>query len=432
MHFSAVQAFMRSRQIDAWLIHDFRGSNAILARILPHPANKPRHTTRRVALFIPADGEPTLVVNPLDAGQFLPPHIDPGLRLQRRTYISWRELHAQLAALLAGRSRIAMEYAPDCTLPVVSTVDAGTVELVRSLGRGGSSTLEVVSSADLIQSSIARWSGRAVEQHHRDSALVEGIKNAAFEQVRSALADGRTLTERDLQAFIQARFADNGLEFPDGPIVAVNAHAGDPHFEPSPTDPAPIRRGDWVLIDLWARRARSINADRTFQRDEELVYSDITWTGFCGRAEECPQRCLDVFNAVRDARDAAVKLAQESWRIQRPVQGWQLDDAARNVLAARGLEHAVKHRTGHSLSPGPMVHGLGMNLDNLETRDTRQMLPGIGFTVEPGAYLPDEVVAGPLGEIRGFGVRNEINVYVDPQRGPILTSQSQNEPIWLG
>ncbi len=423
---------MRSRQIEGWLIHDFRGSNAILARMLPHPENKRRHTTRRVALFIPAQGPATLIVNPLDAGQFLPPHIAADLPLERRGYIAWRELHAHLAGLLAGMSRVAMEYAPDCTLPVVSTVDAGTVELVRSLGRGGAASLEVVSSADLIQASIARWSARAVEQHARDSARVDAIKNAAFERIRTALASGGTVTEHDIQSLIQDRFADSGLEFPDGPIVAVNAHAGDPHFEPSPTDPAPIRRGDWVLIDLWARKARSVGSDRTFERDEELVYSDITWTGFCGRAEECPQRCLDVFNAVRDARDAAVKLAQDCWQIQRPVQGWQLDDAARNVLVARGLENAVKHRTGHSLSPGPMVHGLGMNLDNLETRDTRQMLPGIGFTVEPGAYLPDEVVAGPLGEIRGFGVRNEINIYVDPQRGPILTSQAQNEPIWLG
>jgi Xaa-Pro aminopeptidase len=419
---------MRSRQIDAWLIHDFRGSNPILARALPHPENKRRFTTRRVALLVPAEGRPTLLVNPLDAGQFAPPHLDTTFNLDKRQYISWKAFHAELASLLAGKARVAMEYAPGCSLPVVSMVDAGTVELIRAMGA------EVVSSADLIQVSMAVWSERAVGEHAEDSRKVNAIKDEAFELIRRALASGTPINERDVQAFIQKRFTDSGLEFPDGPIVAVNAHAGDPHFEPSATNPppAPIRRGDWVLMDMWARKARKVNADGTFERDEELVYSDITWTGFCGKPGECPARCLEVFNAVRDARDAAVNLASDSWRAGVTVHGYQLDDAARNVLVSRGLDEAVRHRTGHSLSPGPMVHGLGMNLDNLETRDTRAMLPGIGFTVEPGAYLPDEVVRGPLGEIKGFGVRNEINLYVDPERGPIVTSQSQVEPVWLG
>lgn len=426
MPFSSLQTFMLARQIDAWLIHDFRNVNTVLARLLPHPEGRRRHLTRRTDLVIPARGRPTLIVNPLDAGQFAPPHIDPRFNLDMRQYISWRDLHARLAESLAGCGRVAMEYAPGCTLPVVSTVDAGTVELVRSFG------VEVVSSADLIQTSIARWSDRAVAQHAADSIAVNAIKDEAFDQIRQALRAGRILTERDVQAFIQKRFTESGLEFPDGPIVAVNAHAGDPHFEPSPTSPAPINPGDWVLIDLWARKAARVNPDGTFERDEERIYSDITWTGFCGRADQCPPRCLEVFNAVRDARDAALHLAQKAWAARQPVQGWQLDDAARGVLIERGLESAIRHRTGHSLSPGPLVHGVGMNLDNLETRDTRQLLPGIGFTVEPGAYLPDEIVQGPRGHMRGFGVRNEINVYVDPQRGPVVTSGSQVEPVWLG
>jgi Xaa-Pro aminopeptidase len=426
MPFSPLRAFMQSRQIDAWLIHDFRGSNPILARALPHPENKRRFTTRRVALLVPAVGSPTLLVNPLDAGQFAPPHLDAKFDIERRKYISWKAFHAELASLLAGKSRVAMEYAPGCTLPVVSMVDAGTVELIRSLGA------EVVSSADLIQVSMAKWSERAVAEHAVDSKRVNAIKDEAFELIRMALSRGTLIHEHDVQAFVQKRFTENGLEFPDGPIVAVNAHAGDPHYEPSSAKPTPIRRGDWVLIDMWARKARSVSADGTFDRDEELVYSDITWTGFCGKASECPARCREVFDAVRDARDAAVTLAKESWRAGTTIHGYQLDDAARNVLVSRGLENAVRHRTGHSLSPGPMVHGLGMNLDNLETRDTRAMLPGIGFTVEPGAYVPEETVRGPLGEIKGFGVRNEINIYVDPERGPVVTSESQNEPVWLG
>lgn len=428
MPFSQLQSFMRSRQIDAWLIHDFRGSNPILSRALPHPENKRRFTTRRVALLVPSAGTPVLLVNPLDVSQFVPPHLDGRIALERRQYISWRSFHDGLTAMIAGcgRGRVAMEYAPGCSLPVVSTVDAGTVELVRSLGA------EVVSSADLIQVSMARWSERAVAQHAIDSRSVDAIKNEAFDLIRRTLVSGAPIHEHDVQSFIQKKFRESGLEFPDGPIVAVNAHAGDPHYEPSAARPTPIKRGDWVLIDQWARKARAVNADGTFERDEELIYSDITWTGFCGRTEECPARCREVFDAVRDARDAAATLARESFRAGAEVQGHRLDDAARAVLVARGLEGAVRHRTGHSLSPGPMVHGLGMNLDNLETRDTRAMLPGIGFTIEPGAYLPDEAVRGPLGTIHGFGVRNEINVYVDPVRGPVVTSGSQTEPVWLG
>jgi Xaa-Pro aminopeptidase len=298
-----------------------------------------------------------------------------------------------------------MEYAPGCSLPVISTVDAGTVELVRSLGA------EVVSSADLVQVSIARWSGAAAAKHREASRVVGRIKDEAFGFIGAAIKAGRGVDERAAQSFIQDRFAAEGLEFPDGPIVAVNAHAGDPHFDVAPQGSAPIRKGDWVLIDMWARVA-----------GEENIFSDITWCGFCGTAAECPARFWEVFKAVRDARDAALALAQDSWKRRTPVQGWQLDDAARDVLVSRGLEAAVLHRTGHSLSPGAAVHGLGMNLDNLETRDTRLMLPGIGFTIEPGAYLPGE----------GFGVRNEINVYVDPEEGPVVTSGRQDEVVWVG
>lgn len=411
MPFAAVQSFMRERQIDGWLIHDFRGSNAILSRLVAHPEGKRRFTTRRVALFIPAQGVPTLVVNPLDAGQFVPPHVDAGLGCNRELYISWREYQDALGRLIraAGSTgRIAMEYAPGCSLPAVSNVDAGTIELVRSLGA------EVVSSADLIQVSIARWSATAVENHALASVQVGRIKDDAFAYIGESVRAGRAIDERAAQKFIQDRFASAGLEFPDGPIVAVNAHAGDPHFDVAPSGSSPIRKDDWVLIDLWARVPGEVN-----------IFSDITWCGFCGQKSGCPAKVLDVFYAVRDARDAALLFAQESWKAGRPVQGWQLDDAAREVLIARGLASGIRHRTGHSLSPGPMVHGLGMNLDNLETRDTRLMLPGIGFTIEPGVYLAGE-------SPRGFGVRNEINVYVDSAKGPVVTSGKQDEPVWMG
>lgn len=416
MPFSAVQSFMREHRIDGWLVHDFRGSNPTLARLVPHPEGKRRFTTRRNALYIPArEGEdPTLIVNPLDAGQFEPPHVGPGVRLSKVVYIAWRDYHAAIAGLIRGSGsggRVAMEYAPGCTLPVVSCVDAGTIELVRSLGA------EVVSSADLMQVSIARWSDEAQANHRIASEKVGTIKDAAYALIRDALAAGKPIHERDVQRFIQNAFEREGLEFPDGPIVAVNAHAGDPHFDVPETGSSPITRGDWILIDLWARVPGEAN-----------IFSDITWCGFAGKPGECPAHVLEVFNAVRDARDAALALARQSWSTRTVVQGWQLDDAARDVLVSRALEGAVRHRTGHSLSPGPMVHGVGMNLDNLETRDTRRMLPGIGFTIEPGAYLPNETI----GTVRGFGVRNEINVFVHPERGPGVTSGEQVEPVWVG
>jgi Xaa-Pro aminopeptidase len=229
---------------------------------------------------------------------------------------------------------------------------------------------------------------------------------SAWGFVRDALASGRAIHEHEAAQFVRDRFTAAGLEYPDGPIVAVNAHAADPHYEPSADHPTPIRKGDWILMDMWARRP-----------GDEHIYADITWTGFAGR--DIPAEHRKVFDTVRDARDAALKLAQQRWTARQPVQGWELDEAARKVIIAAGYERGIKHRTGHSLSPGPLVHGTGMNLDNLETHDTRLMLPGIGFTIEPGIYLPE----------KNFGVRNEINIYVDPAKGPIVTSVDQREPM---
>lgn len=407
MPFSSVQAFMRESRIDGWLVHDFRGSNAILGRLMPHAEGRKRWTTRRVCFYLPASGQPVLLCNPLDANQF--EALPAGITLERRSYIGWKELHGHLASIIgsSGGGRIAMEYAPGCSLPVVSSVDSGTIELVRALGA------EVVSSGDLIQVSIARWSDRAVKQHMIDSGKTLAIKDEAFTMIREAVAGGRRITERDVQAHMQQRFAQEKLAYIDGPIVAVNGNAANPHFDVPAQGSAEIKKGDWVLIDLWGRDEAG---------GEDFVFSDITWCGFVGSPGQIPARQREVFNAVRDARNASLKLAQDSWKAGRGVQGWQLDEAARAVLINAGLGGAIMHRTGHSLSPGPMVHGLGMNLDNLETHDTRQMLPGIGFTIEPGAYLPKE----------HFGVRNEINVYVDPAKGPVVTSGLNDEPVWCG
>lgn len=404
MNLTTIQNAMREQRIDAWLVYDFRGNNSILPMLVPSPSGK-RTTTRRAACFIPVKGDATLITHGLDASQFeaLPRGIS------RHVYLSWVDLRATLEKLLLGRARVAMEYSPGCSLPVVSMVDAGTIELVRSMG------VEVVSSAELIQACVAVWSEEAVRHHATASQQTGEIVKGAFAFIAERLrggggGGGGKVNEYEVQQHIMARFASLGLETPDGPIVAVNAHAGDPHFEVSATVPSPITPGDWVLIDLWARRPGDDN-----------IFSDITWTGYVPRnaTDKPSERHRKVYDTVNAARDASVKLAQESWKRGEKVQGWQLDDAARNVLIAAGFPEYIRHRTGHSLSPGPKVHGVGMNLDNLETHDTREMTPGIGFTIEPGLYLPD------------FGVRSEINMYVHPKDGPVITSSVQNDVVMI-
>ncbi len=406
-----LQAHMREARIGAWLVYDFRGSSSILPRLLPPPAGQSkRWTTRRVMLCVPARGEPRLLVHGIDASQFdrdpTPPHRD--------IYLSWNDLHAWLARAIAGlgaEARVAMDYSPACALPVVSQVDAGTVDLVRGLGA------EVVSSADLIQVALARWSAAALQTHLHASCEVAGIKDRAFALIRERLAAGAPITERDVQLAILRGFDDSGL-VGDPPVVAVNEHSADPHFEVAAEGSSPIRTGDWILIDLWARdRATPTSAI------ENHIYSDITWVGFAGSAGAVPERHRRVFDVVKRARDASVALAQSSHARGQRVQGWQLDDAARSVIVDAGHAEHVRHRTGHSLSAGPLVHGVGVNLDNLETRDTRQVLPGVGFTIEPGVYIP-----GP----GGFGVRLEINMFNDPTRGPITTSCVQDDIVCVG
>jgi Xaa-Pro aminopeptidase len=399
-----IQAHLQREKLDGWLLYDFRGSSLSVARLLPAPGGagaKKRFTTRRLFLYIPARGPATILVHGLDANAWsdVLAQCDT-TRLVRASYLGWRDLHAWLAATVTGR--VAMDYAPGCSLPVVSNTDAGTLELVRALGA------EVVSSADVQQAALARWGDAAYANHQRASALVDQIKEGLFAMIGAKLAAREPVNEYQAQQWVLDAFKKHGLETPDGPIVAVNAHAGDPHFDVSPTNPSPIRKGDWVLLDLWARVP-----------GDENIFSDVTWTAFAGTPAELPPRHLQVFTAVVKARDAALALAQQRSKANQPVRGHELDDAARSVLINADLGEFIRHRTGHSLSPGPLVHGVGMNLDNLETHDTRTMLPGTGFTIEPGAYLPE------------FGVRSEINVYVDPAAGPVVTSGTQRDPIFL-
>ncbi len=385
-----IQSFLRSSWLDAWLVYDFRGSNPIFSQLL----GGQRWTTRRALLVIPASGEASLIVHNIDAPQFA----TCGVALS--VYTDWQQWQAMVRAAVDDRPRVAMEYSPMGELPAVSFVDGGFLEFVRSLGTN------VVSSGDLIQFSVARWSAEALAKHHECSRLTAQVKDEAFSLIRDRLAANQTVTEYDVQQLIMKRFADHGLDPDHPPIIGVNEHSGDPHFEVSATNPSVIRRGDWVLIDLWARYP-----------SQEHIFADITWMGFCG--PRVPDEHQRVWKTVKGARDAAKDLVIERWNAKQPVHGYELDDAARAVIDAAGYHDAIRHRTGHSLSPGPKIHGLSANLDNFETRDTRLILPQTGFTIEPALYVP------------GFGCRSEINLYVDPVRGPIVTSPIQDEVLLL-
>lgn len=424
MNLHDLQQYMAANRIGGWLIWDFRGSNPTLARLMPLPPGHPtgrRHLTRRDALWIPAKGEPVLLAHGIDRAAFESEtggggRLLSGERARIEGYLTWQELWkwvgARAAEAAAAGGGVAMEYSPRGELPVVGVVDAGTVEMVRQSGG-----VEVVSSANLIQVCIACWSTAALESHEWASRAVTRVKEDAFEFMRGRLFAGIKVTERDVHQHIHKEFRKAGLETPDGPIVAVNEHGADPHFEVSHAHSAEIRKGDWILLDLWARRP-----------GDQHIFSDITWVAWAASSPgaSVPNRHRRVFEAVKAGRDAAVKLAQQRWSAKQGVQGWELDDATRGVIERAGYGKFIKHRTGHSLSAGSMVHGVGVNIDNLETHDTREILPGVGFTVEPGVYVPTgpEGGGGP-----GFGVRLEINVYADPASGPRVTSCVQEDVV---
>ena len=386
----AAQGFLRQAKIDAWLIYDFRGSNPVFRHVL----DQSRAATRRAFLLIRPAGAPILLTHPVDQAAFR------AVPFTRCFYRGWIEMRAKLRELLGEAKTLALEYSGEGSLPVAAIVDAGTVELLRSWGH------EIVSSADLFQVSAAAWDEAALDSHKQASRLVAEVKDAAFDHVRHAVRQDRSVSEYELQQFILAGFAARGLETTDVPIVQANGHSGDLYYEPTAESSTPIGRGDWLLIDIWARLPGRRN-----------VFADIAWVAFCGA--EPPARHRAVFEIVRGARDKAVAYLQACWARGEALQGWQVDAVARSHIVAAGHGAHFLHRTGHSLGPGEHLHALGVNIDDLETRDTRLVLPRLGFSIEPGIYLPE------------FGVRLEINVYVDPAAGPVVTTPMQDEIVLL-
>jgi Xaa-Pro dipeptidase len=387
-----IQSAIRSETLDGWLLYDFRGLNPIAQRVAGIPAH--RLLTRRWACFIPAQGAPRWLFHSIEAGGFR------DLAPDAASYISWADWREGLRTLVGGAARVAMEVSPGCAIPYVSRVDAGTVDLVRSIG------VEVVSSADLVQVADAVWSAEQLASHRRAAAGVLTVKDAAFAHVRERLAASLSITESGLQDFIVAQFAARGLVTADPPIVAVNAHAADPHYGPRRDADTPIRPGDLLLIDQFAREDAA-----------DAIYADITWTAYLGG--EVPPRIRQVFEIVRAARDAALAFARDRIRAGAPVYGYEVDDAARGVIVAAGFGPFFTHRTGHSL--GTSVHYNGVNIDNLETQDRRRLIPGVGFTIEPGIYLPQE----------GIGVRLEINCHIRESDLEVTTLPLQDELVLL-
>ncbi len=383
-----IQKSLQDTGCQAWLIYDFRATNPIWKRLV----GRTLWTTRRVFVGIPQHGEARALVHKVDSEQFTD---FPGTVELFTNYV---EMEAKLSDWCSRwHQTVAMEYCPFSSIPTMSIVDAGTMELLHRIG------FSVTSSADLVQWLTARWSDRAKNKHLITAEIVNSVKDAAFHRIGDALRGGETITDFDVQQFIRNAFQTHNLEEEDVPIVSTNERSGNPHYAPSSDLRFTIDPGDWILIDLWAR-----------EPGEEHVFSDITWTGYAGT--DVPGKHFDVFNAVLSGRDAALSLVEERYRHNQPVYGWEVDDAARNAISSRGYGEFFIHRTGHSLSPGDHVHGIGANIDNFETHDTRRLITRTGFTIEPGIYLPE------------FGVRSEINVYLDPS-GPCVTSHIQREVV---
>ena len=368
---AAVQESLRSEGLDAWLLYDFNGSNPIAAR-LAGLSNGSHMTTRRWYYLIPASGSPRALVHAIER------HNLDALPGEKQSYSGREQLSSGLDRLLHGVRRVAMEYSPQAAIPYLSRVDAGTAEMIRARG------VEIVSSGDLVQRFEATWTATQYAQHMRASDALYRIKDRAFDTVRRALQRRERITEYDVQQQMLQWFDDEGLTSDSAPDVALGPNAGNPHYLPSRENAAVIAPDQVLLLDLWGK-----------VREPGAVFADITWVGFTGaRVAEEPARAFDTI--VR-ARDAALALVEESAMTGRELHGWEVDRAARNVLEQSGYGAHILHRTGHSL--GETVHGNGVHLDDYETHDDRRILPGTGFTIEPGLYFDT------------FGVRTEINVF---------------------
>ena len=380
-----IRAELRAGGLDGWLLYSFKGNNPIASAVLGLPA-----LTRRYFVFLPAEGEPVALTHRIEQQPW------STWIGQKREYSSWRELEREMKALVGGKGRVATEYAADDAVPYVDLLPAGVVELIRAAGA------EIVSSGDLVSRFNATWSDDGLASHRRAARVVRDVAHGAFERAAGEVKAGRTITEWELRSWIKDRFRERGITVGGDAIVGVNGNAANPHYAPSAEHHAEIRRGDLLLIDLWGKE------------DEGAIYADQTWMGFLG--EEVPERIAGIMAAVVDGRDAAVELIRSRHAAGETVRGFEADDAARAVIEERGWGERFIHRTGHSIDRE--LHGSGPNIDNLETKDTRTLIPGVGFSVEPGIYLAGDV-----------GFRSEINVFMGPD-GPEVTTPRPQRAVY--
>ncbi len=387
-----IQEELRKAGIDGWLFYDFHNRDAIAYHVLGLDFGK--FTSRRWFYWVPAQGEPVRLVSKVESTKL------DSLPGEKRRYLSWRELHESLKDILGGARTVAMQFSPTANIPYVSTVDGGTVDLIRSLG------YEVVSSADLVQTFEAVLDDAGYRSHVEAGRRVQKIKDEAFALIERSLRAGQTLTQYDVQQFIVRRFGEEGLTCQgEYPIVGSNEQQANPHFEPRPDNSRPIEKGDMILIDLWAKLDQP-----------GAIFYDITWCAYAG--QDPPARYVEIFNVVRDARDAALAFVRERFGSGEPVHGWEVDDACREVVERAGYGEFFIHRTGHSI--GEEVHGNGVNIDNLETKDERMLVPGICFSIEPGIYLEGEMA-----------VRSEIDVFITPSGSVEVAGDMQRDLILM-
>ncbi len=380
---------------DGWLVYDFRGSNPAFSRLLGDPGQL--KSTRRAFLYIPRDGDPRLLIHHVDAGNL------SRIGLDVRPYGGRDELIQALALLLGRARRVLMEYSPGNAIPYVSRVDGGTLDVVRSLG------IEVLSSADVLAAVVAAWDSADIASHQRAALALDRCKDGLFSAIRARLASGIEWNELEAQQHLVRLMQEQGLEFDHPPIVAVGRHAGDPHYAPSAEMALPIKSGDIVLTDLWARE--SDRADGGIG-----AYADITW--MASTADPVPGDHLKIWEVVRSARDAAVSFIEDRVGSGEEVDGGEVDRVARGVIEKAGYGKAFTHRTGHSIG-WLGAHGDGVNIDDFETHDTRLLRPGASFSIEPGIYLSS------------FGVRSEINVVITPGNQVKVTTPPQTEVVRL-
>jgi Xaa-Pro dipeptidase len=392
MDIQAIQHALRSQGVDGWLLCDFRNRDYLAYRVLG--LNFEKLSSRRWYYYIPARGEPKKLVSAVE------PHRLDELPGNMKIYLSWEELHGSLRKLLGTKKKVAMQYSPKNNVPYVAFVDAGTIELIKSFGH------KIVSSANLVQMFVSLINQEGYRTHKEAGAATDRIRAQAFEEIGKAMRDNTGATEYDIQQFIMRRFKEENLVSFDSPMVGTNEHQADPHFDLTKENSRPFKQGDMVLIDLWAKK-----------NVPGAIYYDITWVGYIGA--EPPARYQKIFEVVRDARDAAVAFVQDRFTKGKPCYGWQVDDACRNVVKKAGFGKYFIHRTGHSITEE--THGNGVNIDNLETRDERLLIPGCCFSIEPGIYLAGEMAA-----------RTEINMFIRHDGVAEVTGEVQKELVKIG